>query len=121
MAETTVLPANLQATFVGLEPIAVYKKMVFIDKPALGEEVADLLGPNKAVILKGHGGGREKHRKRHLCCTDSGDFSHVSMDGPLRWEIGARDGGGEADLSRIPYKDRHGRTWWLKGVDLLRV
>jgi len=55
MAETTVLPANLQATFVGLEPIAVYKKMVFIDKPALGEEVADLLGPNKAVILKGHG------------------------------------------------------------------
>lgn len=55
MADITVLPADLQAAIVGLEPIALYKKMVFIDKPELGEEVADLLGPNKAVILKGHG------------------------------------------------------------------
>ncbi len=29
--------------------------MVYIDKPELGTEVADLLGPNRAVILKGHG------------------------------------------------------------------
>lgn len=29
--------------------------MVYIDQPELGEEIADLLGANKAVILKGHG------------------------------------------------------------------
>jgi ribulose-5-phosphate 4-epimerase/fuculose-1-phosphate aldolase len=39
----------------GTEPIALYKKIVFIDKPEMGEEIADLLGPNKAVMLKGHG------------------------------------------------------------------
>ena len=55
LAGHTVIPANLQATVVGLEPIAVYEKMIFIDKPHLGEAVADLLGANKAVILKGHG------------------------------------------------------------------
>ena len=55
MAGATVIPANLQATAVGLEPIAVFNKMIYIDKPELGEEVANLLGPNKAVILKGHG------------------------------------------------------------------
>jgi len=55
MAGATVIPANLQVMAVGLEPIAVYQKMLFIDKPELGEEVARLLGPNKAVILKGHG------------------------------------------------------------------
>ncbi len=55
MAGATVIPANLQMTEVGLEPIAVYKKMLYIDKPELGEEVAALLGPNRAVILKGHG------------------------------------------------------------------
>ncbi len=55
LAGHTVIPANLQVTVVGLEPIAVYKRMLFIDKPYLGEEIADLLGANKAVILKGHG------------------------------------------------------------------
>jgi ribulose-5-phosphate 4-epimerase/fuculose-1-phosphate aldolase len=55
MAGATVIPANLQVTVLGIEPIALYDKMVFIDKPELGEEVADLMGPNKAVILKGHG------------------------------------------------------------------
>ncbi len=55
MAGATVIPASVQIAAVGLEPIAVYKKMVFIDKPEQGEEVASLLGPNKAVILKGHG------------------------------------------------------------------
>jgi len=55
MAGVTVIPANLQMTAVGLEPIAVYEKMVFINKPEQGVEVARLLGANKAVILKGHG------------------------------------------------------------------
>ena len=55
MAGHTVLPANAQAAVVGLEPIAVFEKMLFIDQPALGEEIAELLGPNKAVLLRGHG------------------------------------------------------------------
>ena len=55
MAGATVIPANIQMTAVGLEPIAVYQEMSFIDKPEQGVAVASLLGPNKAVILKGHG------------------------------------------------------------------
>lgn len=55
MAGATVLPANLQMTTVGLEPIAVYDSMLFVNRPALGAKVARLLGPNKAVILKAHG------------------------------------------------------------------
>ncbi len=55
LAGITVLPVNLQALVLGLEPIALYTKMAYIDTPELGEEIADLLGPNRAVILKGHG------------------------------------------------------------------
>ena len=55
MAETTVLPTDITSIVAGPQPIAVFKKVVLIDKPELGEEAADLLGPNKAVILKGHG------------------------------------------------------------------
>lgn len=61
MAGMTVLPANLEALNLGPEPIALYPKMRLVDKPKMGEEIADLLGLNKAVILKGHGamiGGR---------------------------------------------------------------
>ena len=55
IADLTVLPADVASILAGSQPIAVYKKVVLIDKPELGEEVADLLGPNRAVILKGHG------------------------------------------------------------------
>lgn len=55
MTETPVLPASHEALELCTEPIAIYKKIVFIDKPELGEEIADLFGPNKAVMLKGHG------------------------------------------------------------------
>ena len=55
MTETPILPASFEAIELCSQPIALYKKVVFIDKPALGEEVADMLGPNKAVVLKGHG------------------------------------------------------------------
>ncbi len=55
MAGFTVLPANLQAATLGPEPIALFSKMVFIDKAEWGEEIADLFGPNRAVLLKGHG------------------------------------------------------------------
>jgi len=54
-AGLTVLPSNLQATSLGPEPIAVFGKMVFIDRLEWGEEIAALFGPNSAVILKGHG------------------------------------------------------------------
>lgn len=55
MTETPVFIASFEAIEVGIKPIALYKKIVFIDKPEVGEEIADLLGPNKAVMLKGHG------------------------------------------------------------------
>jgi ribulose-5-phosphate 4-epimerase/fuculose-1-phosphate aldolase len=55
MTGTSLLPASFEAIELGPEPIATFKKIVFIDKPELGEEIADLLPPNKAVILKGHG------------------------------------------------------------------
>lgn len=55
MTDTTVIPANLSAMRVGTEPIALFKKMVYIDTPKLGEDACDMLGPNKAVIFKGHG------------------------------------------------------------------
>jgi len=55
MAEIPVLLANLDGLNVGPGPLALYKKMVYVDTPEVGEEICDLLGPNKAVILKGHG------------------------------------------------------------------
>jgi ribulose-5-phosphate 4-epimerase/fuculose-1-phosphate aldolase len=55
MTDNTVLPVNLMALGIGPQPIALFSKMVYIDKQGLGEEICDLLGPNKAVILKGHG------------------------------------------------------------------
>ena len=55
MTGNTIVPANLSAIGIGPQPIALYKREVFIDTPKLAQEVCDLFGPNKAVILKGHG------------------------------------------------------------------
>ena len=55
MTETPLYIASFEAIEVGTQPIAIYKKILFVDKPEIGEEIADLLGPNKAVMLKGHG------------------------------------------------------------------
>ena len=55
MTETTVLPASFESMKVAYEPIALYRKMAFLDNREVAEEVADLIGPNRAVILKGHG------------------------------------------------------------------
>ena len=55
MTDNTIVPANLTAIGIGPQPIALYKRQVFIDTPRLAQEVCDLFGPNKAVILKGHG------------------------------------------------------------------
>jgi len=55
MTETPIVPASINSFTVGHEAISIFKKIMFIDDQAIGEEVADLLGPNKAVTLKGHG------------------------------------------------------------------
>lgn len=55
MTGADLLPASFEAIGVGPEPIATFSRLVFIDTPELGEEIADLLGPNKAVILRAHG------------------------------------------------------------------
>jgi ribulose-5-phosphate 4-epimerase/fuculose-1-phosphate aldolase len=55
MTETTVVPAFFESMRVAHEPIALYKKLYYLDSPEVAEEVAGLIGPNKAVILKGHG------------------------------------------------------------------
>jgi len=55
MTETPILPASFEAIELGPGPIAIYKKIAFIDKPEQASEICDLLGPNKAVMLKGHG------------------------------------------------------------------
>jgi len=53
LTDNTVLP--LTGTGIGPRSISLFKKRGLIDTPKLGEEVYNLLGPNRAVILKGHG------------------------------------------------------------------
>ncbi len=55
MTRTPILPASIDALGLGKKPIAIYNKVVFVNKLEYGEEIADLLGPNKAVSLRGHG------------------------------------------------------------------
>ncbi len=55
MTRTPILPASMDALSVGPKPIAIYNKVVFVNKLEYGEEIADLLGPNNAVSLRGHG------------------------------------------------------------------
>lgn len=51
----TVVPSDVQFPQIGPEPVAVYKRVVLLDKPQFAAEAADLLGADKAVILRGHG------------------------------------------------------------------
>jgi len=55
MTETTLLPASVQALKAGYDPIGLYRRIAMLEIPEVGEEVADLIGSNKAVLLKGHG------------------------------------------------------------------
>jgi len=55
MTETTIVPASFESIKVAYEPIALYKKVSFLDNLDVTEDIAGLLGPNRAVILKGHG------------------------------------------------------------------
>lgn len=55
MTETTVVPASWESMKVGYEPIALYKRIAYLDTLEVAEEVAERIGPNRAVILKGHG------------------------------------------------------------------
>jgi ribulose-5-phosphate 4-epimerase/fuculose-1-phosphate aldolase len=55
MTDTTLLPASIEALKLGYDPIGFYKRMIHLEKLETGEEVADLIGTNRVVILKGHG------------------------------------------------------------------
>ncbi|HUL29433.1 MAG TPA: class II aldolase/adducin family protein [Thermodesulfobacteriota bacterium] len=55
MTETTILPASVQALKAGYDPIRLYKKIAMLEIPEVGEEIADMIGSNKVVLLKGHG------------------------------------------------------------------
>lgn len=55
MTETTIVPASFESIKVAYEPIVLYKRISFLDNLEVSEEIADLIGPNRAVILKGHG------------------------------------------------------------------
>lgn len=56
MTGATVLPASVQAIKVGYEPpIRLYDKVYMLEMREVAEEVADLIGQNKAVVLRGHG------------------------------------------------------------------
>jgi ribulose-5-phosphate 4-epimerase/fuculose-1-phosphate aldolase len=55
MTETQILPASINSFTAGPEPIAIWKKVAFVDNLPAAEEIADLLGRNNAVMLKGHG------------------------------------------------------------------
>lgn len=56
MLEIPILPASFNALEMGPQPIAIFKKLNFIEEIQDGEAIADLLGPNRGVTLKGHGG-----------------------------------------------------------------
>jgi ribulose-5-phosphate 4-epimerase/fuculose-1-phosphate aldolase len=55
MTGTTLLPVSIEALKLGYDPIGFYNKMIHLTTMEIGEEVADLIGTNRVVILKGHG------------------------------------------------------------------
>jgi ribulose-5-phosphate 4-epimerase/fuculose-1-phosphate aldolase len=55
MTDTTLLPVSIEALKLGYDPIGFYNKMIHLTTMKIGEEVADLIGTNRIVILKGHG------------------------------------------------------------------
>lgn len=56
MTGKTLLMASSEAMQVGYKaPIGFFKKTYYLAKPEICEEVADMIGPNFAVILKAHG------------------------------------------------------------------
>jgi len=55
MTDTQILPASHEAMQLCKEPITIHRKIEFIYREEQGAEIADELGPNKAVMLKGHG------------------------------------------------------------------
>jgi len=65
MTETTIVPASFESIKVAYEPVALYKKVSFLDNLEVTEEIAGLIGPNRAVILKGMAPlSREKASRR---------------------------------------------------------
>src|SRR4030042_6185029 len=47
MTETTIVPASFESIKVAFEPIALYKRVSFLDNMEVTEEIADLIGPNR--------------------------------------------------------------------------
>jgi ribulose-5-phosphate 4-epimerase/fuculose-1-phosphate aldolase len=55
MTGNTLLNLGIEALKVGFGTIGLYEKFRMLEDQNVGEEVADLIGENKAVILRGHG------------------------------------------------------------------
>jgi len=55
MTGNTLLNLGIEPLNVGWGTIGLYEKFRMLDDQEVGEEVADLIGENKAVILRGHG------------------------------------------------------------------
>jgi ribulose-5-phosphate 4-epimerase/fuculose-1-phosphate aldolase len=55
MTDTTLLPVSIEALKLGYDPIGFYRNMIHLQTLEIGNEVADLIGTNRAVVLKGHG------------------------------------------------------------------
>jgi ribulose-5-phosphate 4-epimerase/fuculose-1-phosphate aldolase len=55
MTGNTLLNLGTEALKVGFGTIGLYEKFRMLEDQEVGEEVAELIGENKAVILRGHG------------------------------------------------------------------
>jgi ribulose-5-phosphate 4-epimerase/fuculose-1-phosphate aldolase len=55
MTGSTLLNLGTEALKVGIGTVALYEKLRMLEDQEVGEEVAGLIGENKAVILRGHG------------------------------------------------------------------
>lgn len=55
MTDISILPASHEAMELCKEPVRIYGKIDFIYEEEQAAEIANELGPNKAVMLRGHG------------------------------------------------------------------
>ncbi len=53
MTDTAILPYN--SFYLGPQPLAMFRKRGLIHTAEWGGEICNLMGPNRAVVLKGHG------------------------------------------------------------------
>ena len=55
MTGNTLLSSSVEALKVGFGTVGLYEKLRMLEDQHVSEEVADLIGENKAAILRGHG------------------------------------------------------------------